>query len=52
MTRYTTPADTHYPRFHARLAASRKIRPVHDKQTAQVLADLSDIRRSLRLLCR
>lgn len=52
MTRYPTPADTHYPRFHARLAASRKIRPDQDKMLAQVLADLSDIRRSLRLLCK
>lgn len=52
MTLYPTTSNTNYPRFHARLAASRKIRPVHDKQTAQVLADLSDIRRSLRLLCR
>lgn len=48
MTRYPTSADTHYPRFHARLAASRKIRPDQDKMLAQVLSALSEIKRELR----
>lgn len=47
MTRYPT-SDTNYPRLHARLAASRKIRPDHDKMLAQVLSALGEIKRELR----
>ena len=48
MTLYPTTSNTNYPRFHARLAASRKIRPDQDKMLAQVLSALGDIKRALR----